>query len=46
MLSADESEATFTAIDTDGDGLITVDEIKALLTATRSKPCSPRWVNR
>ncbi|HEY6794953.1 MAG TPA: EF-hand domain-containing protein [Kineosporiaceae bacterium] len=33
MLSADEFEATFTTIDKDGDGLITADEITAMLAA-------------
>jgi Ca2+-binding EF-hand superfamily protein len=31
MLSASEYEATFTAIDSDGDGLITAAELRALL---------------
>jgi Ca2+-binding EF-hand superfamily protein len=33
MLAAEEYEATFTAIDKDGDGLITAGEIKTLLGA-------------
>jgi Ca2+-binding EF-hand superfamily protein len=33
MLSASEYAATFKAIDTDGDGLITVDELKKLLNS-------------
>jgi calmodulin len=31
MLSASEYEATFTAMDSDGDGMITAAELKALL---------------